>query len=97
MKHKFVLLLAILGFGTLISALVFSRDNKLQYQNRQQAPASAEVSTMPANAPGLSPTIETLAEVPAPAAAAPGAEAATAPTPEAPKTAPKTVAAKAKG
>jgi hypothetical protein len=97
MKHRFVLLLAILGFGTLVCALIFSRDNKLQYQAGQKAPAEAAVSSMPANAPGLSPTIETLSEVPAPAAEAPAPSKAE-PRPEADKQPlPKATAAKAKG
>lgn len=88
MKNRFALLFAVLGFATLIGALVFSRDNHLGYQKHQQAPASAEVSPMPANAASLSPTIETLAEVPAaPAAdAAPAEPTQTEPvTPTAPK------------
>ena len=89
MKNRLALLLAVLGVGALLSALVFSRDNKLQYQTQQQAPAAAEAAA----APGLSPTIETLAEVPAPAAAA-----APAPKPETTQPSlPKTAAAKAKG
>ncbi|MBS1784300.1 MAG: hypothetical protein JST24_02605 [Acidobacteria bacterium] len=77
MKNRFALLFAVLGFATLIGALVFSRDNHLGYQKHQQAPASAEVSAMPANAASLSPTIETLSEVPAaPTADAAPAEAA---------------------
>ena len=85
MKHKFVLLCAILGCGALICALVFSRDNKLQYQKHQQAPATAEAAPVPGLAPNLAPLAETPAPVPAPAAEA------------APQAAPKTVAAKAKG
>jgi hypothetical protein len=81
MKHRFVLLLAVLGFGTLVCALLFSRDNKLQYQTRSQGDAT-----------GLAPSIETLAEAPAPAAAAeaPKPEAAKQ------QALPKTTAAKAK-
>ena len=95
MKNRFVLLFAVLGFATLICVLLFSRDNKLRYQTREQVPAS-EVSAVPANAAGLSPTIETLAEVPAsPVVAAP---ASAAPKPEASKQlSSKTEAAKAKG
>lgn len=81
MKNRLALLLAILGAGTLICVLLFSRDNKLQ--NQAQPPAAAQVADVPANAPGLSPTIETLAEVPAPAAEAPSAPKAA--KPESPK------------
>lgn len=74
MKNRFALLFAVLGFATLVGALVFSRDNHLGYQKHQQAPAAAEVASVPANAASLSPTIETLSEVPtAPAATAPEA------------------------
>ena len=92
MKNRLALLVAVLGFGTLVTVLLLSRDTKLQYQNQPKAPAAAESAA----APALSPTIETLAEVPA---AAPEA----APAPEAPKPQPgktplpKTAAAKAKG
>ncbi|HET6329263.1 MAG TPA: hypothetical protein VFF76_00610 [Holophagaceae bacterium] len=89
MKHKFVLLLAILGFGTLVCVLLFSRDNKLQYQQHQQVPATADASP----AQGLTPNLEPLADAPAPAVeavpAAAKSDAATQPPP-------KTVAAKAK-
>lgn len=94
MKNRFALLLAVLGFATLICVLLFSRDTGLQYQTREQVPAS-EVSAVPANAPGLSPTIETLAEVPAPPAAS---AVPPAPKPEASQQpSSKTEAAKAKG
>lgn len=87
MKHRFVLLLAILGFGALISALVFSRDNKLQYQTHSQAEAIE-----------LAPSIQTLAEAPTPAAEAP-APSKPESKPEAGKqqNLPETAAAKAKG
>ncbi|HET8901511.1 MAG TPA: hypothetical protein VFM84_06195 [Holophagaceae bacterium] len=65
MKHKFALLLAILGFGTLVCVLLFSRDNKLQYQTRPQAPATAEATPVS----GLAPNLEPLAEAPVPAPA----------------------------
>ena len=84
MKHKFALLLAILGFGTLVCVLLFSRDNKLQYQTRPQTPAAVETS--------LAPNLEPLAEAPAPVSTP--AEAA---KPEAaPPPVPKPAAAKAK-
>jgi len=71
---RIALFCAVAGYATIVCALVFSRDNKLKYQAHQQAPAT---SAVPANAAGLSPTIENLAEVPAPApeAAAPEAPA----------------------
>lgn len=88
MKNRFALLFAVLGFATLIGALVFSRDNHLGYQKHQQAPAAAEVTPVPANAARLSPLLETLAEVPAaPAEAAPEATkpATESPLPKTPK------------
>ncbi len=69
MKNRFALLFAVLGFATLIGALVFSRDNHLSYQKHQQAPVATEVAPMPANAASLSPAIETLSETPAAAPA----------------------------
>ena len=96
MKNRFALLFAVLGFATIVCALLFSRDNKLQYQNHMPPPSAAEVSPVPANASALSPTIQTLAETPAPV---PGAASAQTPTkPEAEnKPLPKAEAAKAKG
>ncbi len=89
MKNRLALLFAVLGVVTLVCVLVASRDNKLQYQDRPQAPAAAASS----DAPGLSPTIEPLAEPSAPEA--PKAET---PKPEADKQPlPASTALKAKG
>ena len=96
MKNRFALLFAVLGFATIVCVLLFSRDNKLQYQNHMPSPSAAEVSPVPANASGLSPTIQTLAETPTPV---PEATPSHAPAkPEAEKQPlPKAEAAKAKG
>ena len=64
-------LFAILGAATLIGLLVFSRDTKLAGQGQ----AAGVAASQPANADALSPTIQSLAETPAPAAEAPKAEA----------------------
>ena len=66
----FARLFAVLGVAVLVGVLLFGRDNKLASQG--QAPAGA-VAAQPAHSEALSPTIQSLAEVPAQPAAAPAA------------------------
>lgn len=62
--NPFARLFAVLGVAALVGVLLYSRDGSLKHR---EAPAQP-TSSVPANAQALSPSIEVLAETPAPEA-----------------------------